>query len=105
MNMMEKSVWEIYVPVSDNKGVDFSIGHHKIWDKKVTESAGGLTIFKRSRGLWESQMTGKVFQERVIPVRIVCDYDTIQYIAEFTKEHYNQESVMFYLVSEKVYFV
>ena len=66
-----RSLWQIFVPVTDNSGNEFTTMHHKKWDTKVRDISGGLTINKKSRGIWQIPMTGKVFEERVLPVLIV----------------------------------
>lgn len=39
----------------------------------------------------------------MIPVRIACSEEQIHGIAKFTAGYYQQEAVMYYLVSEKVF--
>jgi len=97
-----KLVWEILVPVEmDGMGVP---GHyHQIWDEKVRSISGGLTISKTAKGQWVSP-SNVLYLEKVIPVKIACTREEIQEIASFTLEHYHQEQVMYYLVSNEVHF-
>jgi len=97
-----KSLWQIFVPVADNNGNEFKILKHKEWDYKVKDIAGGLTINKRSRGIWQSPMTGKMFEEKMIPVSILCTYDEIEKIILMTLNHYGQQAVMCYEISDKI---
>lgn len=41
----------------------------------------------------------------MIQIRIAATYERMQEIAMMTKEHYEQKSVIFYLVAPEVYFV
>ena len=108
--MENKYLWEILVPtVMDRENREgkllkdrpIKIKHHKVWDKKVQDIAGGLTIMRPAKGYWESP-SKELFVERMIPVRIFCTEDEINSISDFTASHYNQEAIMFYKVSEKV---
>ena len=97
-----KSLWQIFVPSTDNTGKEFSLMKHHEWDNKVKNIAGGLTINKRSRGVWQSPMTGKLFEEKVIPVLIYCTRKEIEKIMDITLVHYSQEEVMCFKVSNEV---
>lgn len=92
---MNKKLWEILVPVKSIKK-----RHHKKWDRKVSQIAGGLTLFKPKKGRWLSG--SKLFCEKMIPVRIAATEEELQEIARFTAKHYDQKAVMYYLVSENV---
>ncbi len=92
--------WEIYVPKAFNDGEEILDKHHHRWDDFVYTLAGGHTIFKKAQGSWRSP-EGKLFREEMIPVRIKCDEATINMIADFTLQHYDQLAVFFYLVSTK----
>lgn len=63
---------------------------------------GGLTIHRGVKGEWVSP-TGELFLDRMIPVRISCSREDINKIVDFTIEHYDQEAVMVYKVSDEVY--
>lgn len=99
-----KSLYEILVPTSMMRhGVLAPIRtrYHRVWDKKVRDITGGLTILKPSRGHWISP-TEQLFVERVIPVRIFCTENEMERIADMTAEYYNQEAIMYYVVSNEV---
>jgi hypothetical protein len=96
-------LWEIFVPCS-SKNKKFTYEHHKAWDVKVQNMVSGLTLLRPHKGKWMSP-TGETFDERMIPVRIACTNKLIKQIAEMTAEHYDQECVMYYLISPEVCFV
>ena len=103
MKQTNQKLWEILVPVFDEKyKVEWSIQYHHEWDQHVRKIAGGLTINKRARGIWTNP-TGKIFQEKVIPVRIFCSKEEIEEIVDFTIEHYEQEAVMCYMISDTIF--
>ncbi len=97
-------MWEIFVPASSNDQ-EFTYDHHKKWDDYVKSLAGGLTIMKTAKGEWIDSSTDKVYKDRIIPVRIKCSKKNIKKIIEFTITHYNQEAVLAYKVSDKVYLI
>lgn len=99
--MEEIKMWEINVPAST--GDDrFSFEHHQEWDKKVRTISGGLTVYKGAKGQWLHPETNELYQDRMIPVRIACTHPEIREIMRITLEHYEQEAVLAYLVSEQV---
>jgi hypothetical protein len=93
-------LWEILVPKADNDGNEFSVGYHRIWDTIVREKCGGLTIMRSAKGVWVNE--NKVYEERMIPVRIVCDRETLMDILEITKNYYSQIAVFATKISEEV---
>ncbi len=97
-----KKLWQIFVPTHDNDGKEYDTAYHRIWDAKVQVVAGGLTINKKSRGIWQSPQTGKMFKEAMIPVTIYCDKSILLMIAQMTVQHYEQEAVMCYKISDEV---
>lgn len=120
---MSKVMWEILVPESMPMETSFTeywihlpsagegsktykilLMHHQKWDAKVREIAGGLTIMRTAKGEWIGERN-YLYQERMIPVRVVCDRPAMAELADFTKAHYMQEKVLYYKVSEEVYFV
>lgn len=66
--------------------------------------AGGLTVLMAVKGKWINP-DKKLFDERMIPVRIVATEDEIKKIIAITLEFYNQEAVLCYMVSDKVMLV
>lgn len=96
-----KALWEILVPTTRNNGTPIRVRQHRVWDTKVREIAGGLSIFKPLKGEWVAP-DGTLFKERMIPVRILCSYSEILQIADFTAKFYEQQAVMYYQVSSQV---
>lgn len=91
-------MWEILVPTMRNDGRPIKTRFHRVWDSKVREIAGGLTIMSPVKGEWVSS-NDKLFRERMIPVRIVCNKDDIIKIVDMTIEYYEQEAVLAYKIS------
>lgn len=96
-----KKLYEILVPASNNKDMKFSYEHHKQWDAFVMGVAKGVTILKTGKGQWVSP-DGKLYKDKIIPCRIACTPEQIDKIIDFTIEHYKQEAVMAYCISEEV---
>jgi len=99
--MPQKTLWEILVPKYSNKGKEFPLKHHHAWDEKVRQIAGGVTILKTAKGQWTSTK-GRLFAEKMIPVRVYCTEKEIEKIIQLTLEHYSQEAVMAYELSSNV---
>ena len=97
-------LWEILVPAEDMYLKEIPIELHQKWDESVRKITGGLTILKPVKGQWVSPCQ-KIFKEKMIPVRIACSEIDIKTIAKMTLHYYNQEQVMFYKVSNEVYFI
>ncbi len=93
-------LWEVLVPQAFNSGETVPVTHHHAWDKAVRRIAGGLTILRSAKGVWESP-SGDIFQEVMIPVRIACSEEQIRQIIAMTIAHYEQEAVLAYLISER----
>ena len=99
---MKKAIWELLVPTVSNEGKPFKTKFHKVWDAKVRELVGGLTIMQPNiKGEWVSP-DGEVFAERMIPVRLYCTAKQMIIIAGFTKGLYDQEAIMYYQISDNV---
>lgn len=97
-------MWEILVPTvvpNTNGKKFFRTRYHRVWDKKVREITGGLTIMSPAKGQWVSP-NNFLFTERMIPVRIMCDRDSIEDIIKMTMEYYKQEAVLCYKISDEV---
>ena len=95
---VNSALWEILVPTIRN-GKPVKTKSPKEWDTRIRRISGGLTILKPVKGEWVSK-DGKLFEERMIPVRIMCTEEQIEKIADITAEFYKQEAVMFYCVSD-----
>jgi len=99
--IMKTELWEILVPASNNKDLKFTYEHHKEWDAFVKKATGGVTITKTAKGEWVSP-TGKLYVDRMIPCRIMCTREQMLEIVDFTIDHYSQEAVMAYKISDDV---
>lgn len=96
-----KSMWEILVPTVRNCGKPFRLRYHRVWDAKIREISGGLTIMSPVKGQWISS-DNILFNERMIPVRIVCHDDDIDNIIDITMKHYDQLAILTYKISGDV---
>jgi hypothetical protein len=96
-----KFLYEILVPTIRNDGRPIRTRFHKVWDSKVYEITGGITILKPTKGKWVSA-EGKLFDERMIPVRIACSAQQMDKIIDMTIDYYEQLAVMAYKISEEV---
>ncbi len=94
-------LWEILVPTMRNDGRPFRLRYHKVWDAKVLAITGGLTITHPTKGEWVSKH-GTLFKDRMIPVRVMCTKEQIDQIIDMTGPYYEQEAIMFYMVSNDV---
>jgi hypothetical protein len=103
MSKENKQLWEILVPTvrSIEPPRFYTTRYHRVWDSKVREITGGLTIMSPNKGQWISP-DGKLFKERMIPVRIMCNPTEIEEIAQMTARYYNQQAVMFFKVTDTV---
>jgi hypothetical protein len=94
-------LYEILVPCQTNQGKPIRTRQHREWDRRVRRITGGLTVMAPSKGQWVSP-SGELFAERMIPVRIAADVQTIRQIADMTAQFYAQEAVMYYKISDEV---
>jgi hypothetical protein len=81
---------------------EFPVEHHQKWDEFVRKLTGGVTIMKSAKGHWLSP-AGKLFSEKVIPCSIMCTEDQIKIIADFTINHYKQEAVMYFKITDETF--
>jgi hypothetical protein len=93
---MSVKMWEILVPAWSNTGNIFTVAHHNVWDDKVLEIVGGLSLMPTIKGKWEG------CKDKMIPVRIACSRFELEQILDFTMLHYNQEAVMACKVYDEV---
>jgi hypothetical protein len=94
-------MFEILVPTVRNDGRPISTRFHRVWDAKVRAISGGLTVLSPARGQWVSP-DGRLFHERMIPVRIACEPDQMEAIADLTARYYEQLAILYYRVSDHV---
>lgn len=96
-----RQLWEILVPtIMNDKPIRTRF--HKVWDNKVREVAGGMTVLQPAKGQWVEPVSGELFKERMIPVRIACSREEIEKIIEMTISYYDQKAVMAYKISNEV---
>jgi hypothetical protein len=98
---MSTQLWEILVPTVRNDGRPISVRFHRVWDKKVYDITGGITILQPAKGRWIAS-DGTLFAERMIPVRIACTREQMEHIARMTMDYYEQLAVMAYKISSEV---
>lgn len=94
-------LWTILVPTVRPDGRPFRLRFHRVWDAKVREIAGGLTVLEPAKGQWLSP-DGELFAERMIPVLLGCSGQQIEKIADMTAAYYSQRAVMYWQVSDNV---
>jgi hypothetical protein len=94
-------MWEIFIPRADNSGKPFATNKHAAWDAQVRTLAGGLTKMPVVRGQWVGD-DGRVYAERMQPVRVVASSRVIRKIADITAKHYNQFAVLYAEISGNV---
>lgn len=98
------NLYEILVPTKYGDNIrPISTRHHKNWDTYVRKLSGGLTILTPVKGqyLYNHQL----FEERIIPVRIMCSEAVMAKVVQFTLRHYRQKAVMFFLLSDQCFLV
>jgi hypothetical protein len=101
MSETNKQLWEILVPTLHRDGKPIRTRYHRVWDAKVYEITGGLTILTPAKGKWVPQAGGMI-EERMIPVRIACTRKQIDEIVDVTIKYYNQDAVFAYKISDEV---
>lgn len=94
-------MWEILVPTQRNDGRPIRTRFHRVWDTKVRDITGGLTITPPVKGVWLSK-NGDEFRERMIPVRILATREQMVRIVALTKTYYEQLAVLAYCVSSDI---
>lgn len=102
--MNKKELWEVLVPTVRNDGRPIKTRFHRVWDAKVYGITGGLTILTPAKGRWISP-DGKLFAERMIPVRTVATKQQIDEIVKMTLKYYEQLAVLAYKISDEVLLV
>lgn len=95
------ALWEILVPTVRNDGRPIRTRFHRIWDAKVRQISGGLTIMPPARGQWVAP-DGKLFVERMIPVRLIATRAQLDEVIAFTLKYYDQLAVLAYRISDEV---
>jgi hypothetical protein len=101
MTELLAQLWEILVPQAFNDGAKIDVSYHNVWDEKVREIAGGLTILRSATGVWTSP-GGEIFREKMIPVRIICSKEQIDLIVDMTMDYYRQKAILACRISDYV---
>lgn len=102
--MASKGMWEILVPTVRRlePGKYYTTRYHRVWDAKVRAITNGLTVMSPAKGQWINPETGELFQERMIPVRIVATRADIEKVVDLTLKYYDQIAVLCYKISDEV---
>jgi hypothetical protein len=100
MSNTKKCLYEILVPTMRNDGRPVRTRFHRVWDAKVRDISGGLTVMPVAKGQW--LFKDKLFQERMIPVRVIATRSEMEKIIAMTMEYYEQLAVLAYKISEEV---
>jgi hypothetical protein len=100
----DKGIWEILVPTERRlqPGKYYSTRYHRVWDEKVRTITGGLTVMAPARGQWVNPLTKELFQERMIPIRIVATREEIEKVVDLTLVYYDQLAILCYKISDEV---
>lgn len=97
--------YQILVSTVRNDGRPIRTRFHGVWDAKVREITGGLTISSPVKGQWING-DGRLYAERMIPVLVVCTRAQIDRIVAMTADYYEQEAVLAMKISDEiVYYV
>jgi len=94
-----KAIWEILVPTVRNDGRPFRLRFHRVFDEKVKEISGGLTVSAKTKGHWLSP-DGELFVEHMIPVKLICTKEQIEAIVDFALVYYEQKAILAYKISD-----
>lgn len=99
-----KGMWEILVPTVRRlePGKFYTTRFHRVWDSKVRAITGGLTVMSPAKGQWVNPGTGELFQERMIPVRIIATKEEILKVIDLTLAYYDQLAILCYKISDEV---
>lgn len=99
---MTTHLWEILVPTIRNDGRPFRLRYHRVWDEKVREISGGLTVMKPALGQWVDPKTQDVYTDRTIPVRFIATREQMKKIVAMTCIYYEQLAVLCYRIADEV---
>ena len=99
--MKNQKLYEILIPIINNRGERFSAEHHKKWNNKALKIAGKFIIMKVIKEEWINLFGKEFYKNKMIPIRISCTKNQIEKIIQITIKHYNQEVILAYIISEK----
>ncbi len=95
-------MWEILVPTMRRvEGTPIRKRCHKVWDAKVRAITGGLTIMPPAKGQWVCP-EGQLFEERMIPVRILATHEQMDQIIDMTMIYYDQLAILAYEIGRAI---
>lgn len=94
-------LFEILVPTIRNSGKPIRTRMHREWDRRVRFITGGLTVLAPAKGQWVAGC-GTLFNERMIPVRVMCTEEQMEQVVDLTIQFYDQLAVMYYELSNNV---
>lgn len=103
LHQSSKVLWEVLVPTVRNDGRPIHTRFHRIWDNKVKDISGGLTILHPTVGYWIDE-DSKTQKERMIPVRIICTVEQFKQILDLTIKYYEQKAICWYRLSTEAGF-
>ena len=96
-----ENLYEILIPVKPNDVKPFDLRynadggftdeHHKEFFENILTAVGGYTKLPTVEGAWMGDK--KLYIEAMIPVRVMTDSETIDYLANIAKTHYEQEAI------------
>jgi hypothetical protein len=94
-------LWEILVPVASNEGIPFSEDHHESFRRILRGLPGnnGTTSRPAGDGDWEDKDTGKLYMEKIIPIRFRACRADAERIADYARKFYDQIVVMAYRIA------
>lgn len=88
---------QMLIPLADNDGETFSVGHHSAFEAVIIDSFGGFTLYPASAiGGWRNA-AGETFSDatRIYGIAVVSlvDGDKLGALARFAKAFYLQEAI------------
>lgn len=97
-------LYEILIPVNYNDGTPIPDYLRQEWIRYATVLAGGSTVRPNVRGQW--YYNGHTYDEPMTPVQIAVPApEGLDELVTLAKEWFQQETIMYYVISNEVYFV
>lgn len=94
-------LWEILVPVANNEVALFPEDHHESFRRILRGLPGnnGTTTRPAGDGDWEDRDSGKVYAERMIPIRFRACRADAERMATHARKFYDQIEVIAYRIA------